>query len=129
MRLDRSRPFAEVIGRLGVSYEQDGRNFRPDGSEVLETPRADLVAPPASLPTRAGEGRVITPPAPTVQEKRGPGRPRKALSVSTALASQFAGYDAPIEWDRHVAAPSGQDTLAAYRGSGRSEPATWSDGY
>lgn len=126
MRLDRSRPFAQVIGRPGIAFEQDGRNFRNDGSEVLETPAQASVAPPA-VPSGEGE-RLVTPPAPQVQEKRGPGRPRKALSGSTALASQFAGYEAPIEWDRPVAAPSGRDVLADYRGSGASGPAIWVDG-
>ena len=125
MRLDRSRPFAQVIGRPGIAFEQDGRNFRPDGLEVLETPQASA-APPA-VPSGEGE-RLVTPSAPPVQEKRGPGRPRKALSGSTALASQFAGYEAPIEWSCPVAAPSGRDVLADYRGSGASGPAIWVDG-
>lgn len=125
MRLDRSRPFAQVIGRPGIAFEQDGRNFRHDGLEVLETPQASA-APPA-VPSGEGE-RLVTTPAHPVQEKRGPGRPRKALSGSTALASQFAGYEAPIEWSCPVAAPSGRDVLADYRGSGASGPAIWVDG-
>ena len=124
MRLDRSRPFAQVMGRPGVAFEQDGRNFRPDGLEVLEAP-IEVQAPPASP---AGANRVTNIPAPPVQEKRGPGRPRKALHGSTALASQFAGYEAPIEWERPVAAPSGRDVLADYRGSGVTGPATFVDG-
>lgn len=127
MLLDRSRPFAQVIGRPGIAFEQDGRNFRNDGSEVLETPQAS-VAPPVPHLGAEGRAEVVTPSAPPVQEKRGPGRPRKALSGSTALASQFAGYEAPIEWDRPVAAPSGRDVLADYRGSGASGPAIWVDG-
>jgi|SRR6185503_12251633 len=124
MRLDRSRPFAQVIGRPGIAFEQDGRNFRPDGSEVLEAPVA-LEAPPATV---ARAETISNPSAPPVQEKRGPGRPRKALHGSTALASQFAGYEAPIEWERPVAAPSGRDVLADYRGSGASGPAIFVDG-
>jgi hypothetical protein len=126
MRLDRSRPFAQVMGRPGVAFEQDGRNFRPDGLEVLEAP-VTQDAPPAN-PDEAGANRVTNTPAPPVQEKRGPGRPRKALHGSTALASQFAGYEAPIEWERPVAAPSGRDVLADYRGSGVTGPATFVDG-
>ena len=125
MKLDRSRPFAQVIGRPGIAFEQDGRNFRPDGLEVLETPQANEAAPP--VPYRATE-QITNTPAPPVQEKRGPGRPRKTLSGSTALASQFAGYEAPIEWSCPVAAPSGRDVLADYRGSGASGPAIWVDG-
>ena len=133
MRLDRSRPFAQVMGRPGVAFEQDGRNFRPDGLEVLEAP-VEVQAPPASAdlgrgagraPSNEGEHKTVSPP---VQEKRGPGRPKKALSGSTALASQFAGYEAPIEWERPVAAPSGRDVLADYRGSGVTGPATFVDG-
>ena len=127
MKLDRSRPFAEVIGRPGVAFEQDGRNFRQDGSDVLETPaQASVVASPA-IPRARGES-VIIPPQPAVQEKRGPGRPRKALSGSTALASQFAGYEVPAEWDRPVAVSRERDVLADYRGSGASGPAIWVDG-
>ena len=125
MRLDRSRPFAQVIGRPGIAFEQDGRNFRPDGEEVLEAPLALQKAPPDPSASRA---EVITPAAPVMQEKRGPGRPKKALHGSTALASQFAGYEAPIEWERPVAAPSGRDVLADYRGSGVTGPATFVDG-
>ncbi|HKR97106.1 MAG TPA: hypothetical protein VJW55_17140, partial [Candidatus Angelobacter sp.] len=113
--------------RPGIAFEQDGRNFRPDGEEVLEAPVA-IEAPPAlRAPSPGGESehKTVTP---TMQEKRGPGRPKKALSGPTALASQFAGYEAPIEWDRPVAAPSGQDVLADYRGSGASGPAIFVDG-
>lgn len=128
MKLDRSRPFAQVIGRPGIAFEQDGRNFRNDGSEVLEAPQVRNEAPPVVAEGSLPPGNVIKPSAPPVQEKRGPGRPRKALSGSTALASQFAGYEAPIEWDRPVVAPSGRDVLADYRGSGASGPAIWVDG-
>jgi len=128
MRLDRSRPFAQVMGRPGVAFEQDGRNFRPDGEEVLEAPTQASEAPPVPHLGAEGRERVITPAAPVMQEKRGPGRPKKALHGSTALASQFAGYEAPIEWERPVAAPSGRDVLADYRGSGVTGPATFVDG-
>ena len=128
MRLDRSRPFAQVIGRPGIAFEQDGRNFRPDGEEVLEALTQGLTA--AAPPDHSNNAReeAVKASAPPVQEKRGPGRPKKALSGSTALASQFAGYEAPIEWDRPVAAPSGRDVLADYRGSGASGPAIFVDG-
>ena len=128
MRLDRSRPFAQVIGRPGIAFEQEGRNFRPDGLEVLEAPQVRNEAPPAEVKPRVVTEMVDTQSVPPVQEKRGPGRPRKALSGSTALASQFAGYEAPIEWDRPVAAPSGRDVLAEYRGSGVTGPAILVDG-
>src|SRR5690348_3814835 len=119
MRLDRSRPFAQVMGRPGVAFEQDGRNFRPDGLEVLEATLDKISPPDQSFRVRE---EVIKAPAPPVQEKRGPGRPKKALHGSTALASRFAGYEAPIEWERPVAAPSGRDVLADYRGSGVTGP-------
>lgn len=32
--LNRSKPFAEVWGMPGVRYEQDGRQYRPDGTPV-----------------------------------------------------------------------------------------------
>lgn len=130
MQLDRSRPFAEVIGRPGVAFEQDGRNFRQDGSEVVpQATNSEAPHPGAdSLPAGRANAERMPQPQPIAQEKRGPGRPRKVLSGSTALASQFAGYEAPIEWDSPVAAPSGRDVLADYRGSGASGPAIWVDG-
>ena len=37
MILDRSRPYAEVIGLPGAKWEQDGHLFKPDGAPVLTT--------------------------------------------------------------------------------------------
>jgi hypothetical protein len=136
MLLDRNRPYAEVIGRPGVGYEQDGRNFRPDGSEVVApAPVGSQEPAPGATPNLGGGGEQPMPqPRPVVQEKRGPGRPRKALHASTALAAQFAGYDEAPEWVEPLAAPSARDVLAPYRdpqepdGSMVVMPSVWVDG-
>lgn len=109
MRLDFGRPYAEVIGRPGVVFEQDGHNFRADGTCVDEAP-APIVTPP-------------TPPQPTPRIVAQPAR-RQKLSASTALRHQF-GEDL----DMPEAPPAPQrDVLAPYRGSLTASAKSWVDG-
>lgn len=112
MRLDFSRPYSEVIGRPGVTYEQDGINFRVDGSLAEMSPPGPKVAP--SEPVQA-------PPRPRAPRKH-------TLNASTALRHQFG------ELEEFVPQAPQRDVLADYRdpqgpdGSMKMEPKTWADG-
>lgn len=41
--LDKTRPFAELLGLPGAAYEQDGVKFKPDGTEALPSDLAPIV--------------------------------------------------------------------------------------
>jgi hypothetical protein len=117
MNLDFSRPYAEVIGRPGVAYEQDGRNFRVDGRPVDAAPPAPAEAP-------------VTPPQPRPRVAVRPVKQR--LSASTALRHQF-GED--VEGLEAIIPPVPRhDVLAAYRdpqaadGSMVMPAKAWTDG-
>jgi hypothetical protein len=120
MRLDFSRPYAEVIGRPGIAFEQDGHNFRVDGSLVDETP---MVA--AAVPT-------VTPPAPPPRVVPRAQHTKQKLSASTALRHQFGDDTDMVE--SVIAYTSPRDVLAAYRdpqapdGSMVMPAKAWTDG-
>lgn len=88
MKLDRSKPFAEVYGDLsGIRYEQDGRYFTASGDEIADA----LVKQAAAEKLFAEEDRekqkeelreevrreLMAEMAGVAPVKRGPGRPPK----------------------------------------------------
>lgn len=113
MRIDFSRPYAEVHGRDGRLYEQDGHNFRPDGSCIDEEVLIETASPP--LPK--------VPPKATR---------RQSLRSETILRQQFGDELDALE----IAIPQAlrRDVLAAYRdpqnadGSMQKPARVWEDG-
>ena len=88
MRLDRSKPFAEVYGDVsGIRFEQDGRYFNSGGDEIIDALAKQAVAEKAFAEEDRAKQKeelreevrreLVAEMAGAVPVKRGPGRPPK----------------------------------------------------